>query len=1478
MSDLFGHASKPIELRSYQQHGIELLRTAIRKGSRRPLLVAPTGCHAAGTKILMADGRLCAVEHICVGDAVMGPDSKRRTVTALHRGIDDMYRVVPVKGEPFVVNGDHVLALRVTNDGSKRAGKVDTVTVREWLSSNATYKHTRKLFRVGVEFPYRSLPVHPYMLGVILGDGCIRAGAIVANPDEEIRVAMAPLAKAAGLKMHEFDRGDRCPTFSLVTAIGKPNHLIRHLKSMGLMGCDSYGKFVPWDYKICAAEQRLELLSGLMDTDGSLANGIYDFVSASRRLADDVVFLARSVGLAAYMSECTKKWQGGVGQYWRVCISGDVSRIPCRVERKKAAPRKQIKNPLVTGFHVEPIGVGTYYGFECSDDHLYVMGDFTVTHNSGKTTWAADIIRSAVAKGGKALFLAPRRELVYQASARLRSAGIAHGVLMAQAEHLENFDAPVQVGSIDTLIARLFRQRSKIELPAFTLILVDECFPAGTLVEGTPIENIRPGHRLSTGEVIAVSRKPASVIVRVRTESGATVTCTPSHPFMTANGWRYAIELGLGDALIARSENLHASNVRNERGREETLPAVQGDVLAAAGETMAEHMLGSLPQAAPGQGDLIAQSWRGEAGEDREQPHEEARGAPEGFDLSASNVVGADRAQREWPRPNATRKGAGGSTGHGVACGRCDEDAKGFGISDVLQAGHGLSGLEDWHRSGWQQPQFHRETGAGCQEIGILDLDRVVSVEVFEQGRGSEFERLCPGGEVFNLEVAGSAVYFANGFLVHNCHLAITQRRNDLLAHWPNAMVIGLTATPVRKDGRALGLMFDELVQPTSVRELIDAGYLVKPRYFSLSQPDLARVRITAGDYNAADLEEAVNKSELVGDIVQHWMEHAGDRRTVVFCTSIKHSVAVCEAFLRQGVAAEHVDANTPNDEREAIFKRFTSGDTQLLTNCLAGETEVLTQQGVRPIRELAGGSHTILTRRNKVGISAAWVSAEFRSFGVQPLMRITFQRGKARKEVYATPGHGWLIETGASVERIETVDLVKGMRPQTARAHSYLNTGINPSPVGIQHGIWYGDGSSAPADRNVNSMRLCGPAKAELVAHFSGYVIDRPEWASGDVVVRGGPNFFKALPSMTETAGYLLGWLMGYFATDGCVSDGGRMILSSADEQSIQRARDVASVLGIGTWTIRKQIRKTEYIEQPEPMWLIGLRQETVDESFFLNPLHLERYRAYEARMSAGVATGGCGEWKVEKVEATDRVEEVFCATVPDTHNFTLTDEIVTGNCFLASYGFDLPELSCVVLARPTKSLMLYLQMLGRGLRPAPGKDDCLVLDHAGCVHLHGFAEQDREWSLDGAYSYDDKQSGDSERNTREVKPIECPECHAVFSKTPVCPECGYRLKTIGQAIETLDGKLVEIGTGYEVKPKPAGSLKFYLELRGYAQERGYKSGWAGVNYKKLYNDWPPRAWEREEALLPSPATVRWVKSQIAEWRKTQDNRSTAA
>lgn len=170
--------------------------------------------------------------------------------------------------------------------------------------------------------------------------------------------------------------------------------------------------------------------------------------------------------------------------------------------------------------------------------------------------------------------------------------------------------------------------------------------------------------------------------------------------------------------------------------------------------------------------------------------------------------------------------------------------------------------------------------------------------------------------------------------IVDEAHVGLTDTRQRLLDLWPQARIVGLTATPCRSDGKALGRVYDELIEVASVQELVDAGFLVKARYFSVSEPDLKRVRTTAGDYNQLDLDRVMNQSGLVGDIVEHWLEHAPTRRTVVFATSISHSVALAKQFMEHGVTAEHVDANTPQELREAIFKRFSNGDTQVLTNC----------------------------------------------------------------------------------------------------------------------------------------------------------------------------------------------------------------------------------------------------------------------------------------------------------------------------------------------------------------------------------------------------------------------------------------------------------------------------------------------------------------------------------------------------------------
>lgn len=209
-----------------------------------------------------------------------------------------------------------------------------------------------------------------------------------------------------------------------------------------------------------------------------------------------------------------------------------------------------------------------------------------------------------------------------------------------------------------------------------------------------------------------------------------------------------------------------------------------------------------------------------------------------------------------------------------------------------------------------------------------------------------------------------------------------------------------------------------------------------------------------------------------------------------------------------------------------------------------------------------------------------------------------------------------------------------------------------------------------------------------------------------------------------------------------------------------------------------------------------------------------------------------------------------------------------VLTNCTLASYGFDLPELDCVVLARPTKSLVLYLQMLGRGLRPAPGKAHCLILDHAGVVRRFGFADEPRQWSLEGPvrdWRDDAPRSKGRDTPQQHGKLRDCPKCQAVFTGSQ-CPECGWFHRPKAVQIETLAGELVEID---EIRESDRERLKFFLQLRGEFDRRGKKPGAAAYSFREKFGDWPPREWNDLPAMQPGPEVQRWVKSRIIAYVK---------
>lgn len=418
-----------MKLRYYQRDAIDSLYKYLETNDGNALIVLPTGCHAKGTGILMFDGTIKNVEDVRVGDFLMGDNSEPRKVLRLARGKENLYKITPIKGESFIVNEGHILSLQSTNEGKiyhyKNSGfnttgkEIINISVKEYLEKSKSWKHLYKLRRVPVFFGNDRVP-HPYLVGLFLGDGHIKSSSITTM-DTEIKEYCRNIAQEMNCFLREVVKPNNKASALFFTSLIKRgkisiNPMKRFLSAAGIVG-KADKKFIPHAYKTSCLEDRLQILAGLLDSDGSLTCGGYDYISKSERLADDVCFIARSCGLAAYKSESRKCAQNKIYKtYYRVSISGNCSVIPCKIERKKAPHRQQKKSPLVTGFSVEPAGYGDFFGFELDKNHLYLTSDFTVHHNTGKSLVIAQVIEELTAQwpSTRILIATHSKELVSQ--------------------------------------------------------------------------------------------------------------------------------------------------------------------------------------------------------------------------------------------------------------------------------------------------------------------------------------------------------------------------------------------------------------------------------------------------------------------------------------------------------------------------------------------------------------------------------------------------------------------------------------------------------------------------------------------------------------------------------------------------------------------------------------------------------------------------------------------------------------------------------------------------------------------------------------------------------------------------------------------------------------------------------------------------------------------------------------------------------
>ena len=528
----------------------------------------------------------------------------------------------------------------------------------------------------------------------------------------------------------------------------------------------------------------------------------------------------------------------------------------------------------------------------------------------GKTQIAGAIAR---AWPGNILFLAHRDELVTQAQARLEA--MTGEWTEREQGTRASYHARIVVGSVQSVMQS--RRLQRMGSAKFSLIIVDECFPAGTMVDGRPIESLRVGDLVTsvdhnTGAV--VRRRVVRLFEKVSTSmvrlcyGESVVECTGNHPvFVKGRGYVKAECVDAGDMLCMRG---------SVRVREADLDSAEKDMQPkVSGGAGVDAHGADKPQALFGAHEV-------------QQP--DAPGGQQGAGEGYADSDGAQAAGAWRERKGSDDSRVGDCRGVGVANERrgADEDAARVGISDLLQDRCGEPVPKGWGGGRWSEPRDAGSADAGPEEGGLLAWVRLDRIESIQPASAS-------GTRVYNVEVEGSHTYFANDILVHNCHHYSAKSFRKPLDYFKGAKVLGITATPDRADKMALGQIFDDAPFRMDIVEGIEAGYLVplECSRVHLDAISLDSVGKSKGDLNTGELDTIM--VEACEGIAQTLTGLHPGKQAIVFMPGIRSSEYVA-AKLNVLVPGSAVCISSESElvERAEQVKAFKEGKILYFCNC----------------------------------------------------------------------------------------------------------------------------------------------------------------------------------------------------------------------------------------------------------------------------------------------------------------------------------------------------------------------------------------------------------------------------------------------------------------------------------------------------------------------------------------------------------------
>ena len=421
-------------LRDYQE---EIVDTFVSHIHKNPLHHSSGGiiqigcgrgkCLSKDTLIIMFDGTTKMVQDIVVGDQIMGDDSTPRNVLTLARGRETMYKVCTKRGEGYTVNESHILSLKYATNMNKNVRKNDIldISVLDYLALlNSSDKDDIDLaenlygYRVPIVFPENPQEIDPYLMGYSIGKDSIQ----------------------------------------------------------GLLKPKKY-KNIPLNYKCNSRKNQLELLSGIIDSIGyyDSENHCYGITLKNKKVMDDIMFLVRSLGLASYEKPMEDKDRDFIGIHWNIYIYGSgLAEIPVRCPSKKVIQlfdQSTDIDVLKYRIHLEKLPEDDYYGFEIDGNHRFVLGDFTVTHN---TVMSIKIL-SLLAK--KTLIIVHTEFLLNQWVERIREFLPSAKIGRIQGAVFDSQGKDIVIGILQTLYDRDFPENV---FDDFGLTIIDETHRIGS--------------------------------------------------------------------------------------------------------------------------------------------------------------------------------------------------------------------------------------------------------------------------------------------------------------------------------------------------------------------------------------------------------------------------------------------------------------------------------------------------------------------------------------------------------------------------------------------------------------------------------------------------------------------------------------------------------------------------------------------------------------------------------------------------------------------------------------------------------------------------------------------------------------------------------------------------------------------------------------------------------------------------------------